>query len=963
MNSLKRRLICCCLSFIMLLAMSPPAFAQDPSTSITVEIISTQKTTSGSNNTWFNQNIRAKYPTETKTCSSGDTVTVNQITDTVYETDNAGNKVAAWSCVGYKLSANAQEQSFTSGSASITLSGDVLSYISSSTRKLSIRLLWERKEIQQFTITYNFNQSEISGATIYPVVDTFQDGVSYYYGYNTDGDKNEDVPMVTGFFSLGTEKDIRYEEDVNKSIHDTSVTIKEFSFSNGFTQTYPENSEFAVGSGLAQLRMPRHIAATDSFPALPVADFIARKENEDGSYAYYKLTGWTVTDTSTADGTSTQTDDEIVQQGSEYTATANKTFTAQWQEVTLDNATDILSAPILTTYTDTSTQVKLSQKLSSSNDYSTSAVALDENGGIDYRVTMTPNRNVLTDEFTGHNTNAKYFKPLNGDELVQVDVTVKLGDGLELVTDTDGKSTITIQNSLLKPTGKVKIGNDEIDAEVTTTNGITTVKVELKGASEFALPMQWSGTSNIEKEMTLDFSAKAKEGATSGFTAQVSLEGSIDLSKASTDTGTSSTYADWTETDQLIRYVLGDDTWRTKYTGDDGKLDIVETLQAAKDLEAALEDISFVSNELTASTSVIPATGITVTPDRLTLYSNTTNNTATLTATVTPTDTTQTVTWSSSDTSVATVNANGVVTAVGNGKATITATVGGYSDTCTVTVQTYTSGGGGASGIVTYPVTAPSKVDNGDLTVSHKSASKGTTVTITVKPDNGYELDTLTVTDASGNRLTLTDKGNGKYTFTMPGSKVEIKASFVETEEPIVVPKFTDVPADAYYADAVEWAVKNGITLGTSATTFSPDLGCTRAQVVTFLWRAAGCPTPKSGSNPFTDVLPGTYYYEAVLWAVENGVTVGTSATTFSPDVICSRAQIVTFLWRNENRPTASTVNSFVDVAQDAYYAGAVEWAAENRITVGTNPEGTMFSPDEDCTRAQIVTFLYRYMA
>ena len=264
-------------------------------------------------------------------------------------------------------------------------------------------------------------------------------------------------------------------------------------------------------------------------------------------------------------------------------------------------------------------------------------------------------------------------------------------------------------------------------------------------------------------------------------------------------------------------------------------------------------------------------------------------------------------------------------------------------------------------GTTTYTVTAPSDVDNGSVTVSPKNASKGTTVTITVKPDDGYELDTLTVTNASGNKLTLTDKGDGKYTFTMPASKVTVEATFVEEETPITVPTFVDVPSDAYYADAVEWAVKNGITLGTSDTTFSPNLGCTRAQVVTFLWRAAGCPEPKGNSSSFTDVGNDLYYSKAVLWAVENGITLGTSDTTFSPDEICSRAQIVTFLWRNENRPGASTSNFFVDVTNSAYYADAVEWAAENEITLGTS--ATTFSPNDDCTRAQIVTFLYRTYA
>lgn len=169
---------------------------------------------------------------------------------------------------------------------------------------------------------------------------------------------------------------------------------------------------------------------------------------------------------------------------------------------------------------------------------------------------------------------------------------------------------------------------------------------------------------------------------------------------------------------------------------------------------------------------------------------------------------------------------------------------------------------------------------------------------------------------------------------------------------------FADIPNSAYYADAVAWAVENGITTGTSAATFGPNNGCTRAQVMTFLWRAAGCPVPKSTVSPFTDVQSGVYYYEAVLWAVENGITVGTSATKFSPDVTCSRAQIATFLWRSEDQSAVSTVNSFVDVDNSAYYADAVAWAVQNGITLGTST--TTFSPSADCTRAQIVTFLYR---
>lgn len=169
---------------------------------------------------------------------------------------------------------------------------------------------------------------------------------------------------------------------------------------------------------------------------------------------------------------------------------------------------------------------------------------------------------------------------------------------------------------------------------------------------------------------------------------------------------------------------------------------------------------------------------------------------------------------------------------------------------------------------------------------------------------------------------------------------------------------FIDVKSNAYYFEPVSWAVANGITSGTSATTFSPDNACTRGQAVTFLWRAAGKPAPKSSHNPFTDVKPGQYYYDAVLWAVENGVTNGTSATTFSPDATCNRGQIVTFLYRAEGEPEVAVRSTFGDVKTDAYYAKAVTWAVNEEVTSGTS--ATTFSPDNDCTRGQIVTFLYR---
>ena len=265
------------------------------------------------------------------------------------------------------------------------------------------------------------------------------------------------------------------------------------------------------------------------------------------------------------------------------------------------------------------------------------------------------------------------------------------------------------------------------------------------------------------------------------------------------------------------------------------------------------------------------------------------------------------------------------------------------------------STGGGGGGVTTYPITVKS-AKNGDVTASHKSASKGTTVTLTVDPDKGYVLDTLTVLDGKDKEIKLTEK-NGKFTFTMPASKVTVAATF-KASAPTGKNPFTDVPAGSYYEDAVIWAVDKGITTGTGATTFNPNGICTRAQAVTFLWRAAGSPAAKSAVMPFTDVKAGSYYYDAVLWAVEQGITKGTSDTMFSPDATCTRAQIVTFLWRANGSPAVSGNSAFTDVASDAYYAAAVTWAEKNGITGGIG--GGLFGSNNNCTRAQIVTFIYR---
>ena len=277
-------------------------------------------------------------------------------------------------------------------------------------------------------------------------------------------------------------------------------------------------------------------------------------------------------------------------------------------------------------------------------------------------------------------------------------------------------------------------------------------------------------------------------------------------------------------------------------------------------------------------------------------------------------------------------------------------------DAIAALVKKPSSGGGSSSGgssSPSYPVTTPSKTENGTVTVSPRSAEKGDSVTITVKPDSGYQLDDLTVTDKNGKELKLTDKGNGKYTFTMPAGKVEINAAFVKEVE---TSPFSDVSASNYYYEAVKWAQEKGITGGIGNGLFGPNQPCTRAQIVTFLWRAAGSPVVNYAMN-MTDVAEDAYYAEAVRWALSEGITTGTGDGKFSPDATCTRAQSVTFLFRAIGKLVDSKAE-FSDVLADSYYANAVDWAVENGVTNGIG-DG-LFGPDSDCTRAQIVTFLYR---
>lgn len=268
------------------------------------------------------------------------------------------------------------------------------------------------------------------------------------------------------------------------------------------------------------------------------------------------------------------------------------------------------------------------------------------------------------------------------------------------------------------------------------------------------------------------------------------------------------------------------------------------------------------------------------------------------------------------------------------------------------------SSGGGGSSTPRYAVTVPDKTENGSLSVTPKNAKRGSNVTITATPDKGCEVDEIVAKDANGNKLTLKDNGDGTYTFTMPASKVTVTAAFAEKKaEPIVPEKlFADVSAEEYYYEAVKWASENGVTGGIGENLFGAKLPCTRAQIVTFLWRAAGSPEPK-GMSGFVDVSADAYYAKAVAWAVEQGIVSGTSATTFSPDAVCTRAQSVAFLYRAFGEKVNKAAG-FSDVSTDAYYADAVAWAVENGVVSGIG--GGLFAPDQDCARGQIVAFLYR---
>ena len=524
---------------------------------------------------------------------------------------------------------------------------------------------------------------------------------------------------------------------------------------------------------------------------------------------------------------------------------------------------------------------------------------------------------------------------------------IKTGDGGNLTLDSNAKLTVSGATGIF-------VGAS-IPRKVATVKIAGTLDVsgcENRGANLLGVTLNMEGSSITAA--TGDNQGIYLNGTLTGQTNIKSFTGTFKLTSSTT-------------TDRVNCYTVKKDDTLGLYAKGSTVTFTAETIEGKAFASWTAKGVTLTDSTNAAISFTMPGNNVTLTTAYTTLVSAvslnktelalTAGDTQTLTATIIPDDANnKNVSWSSDKPSVATVDENGNVTAVAAGTANITVkTVDGEKTAvCAVTVTAKSSGGGSTgSSSPSYSVTTPGKTENGTVTVSPKNASKGSTVTITVTPDSGYQLDDLTVTDKNGNELKLTDKGNGKYTFTMPASKVEINATFTKEVE---TSPFGDVSTSAYYYEAVKWAQEKGITGGIGNGLFGPDQPCTRAQIVTFLWRAAGSPEPKTMSS-FSDVSADSYYAKAVAWAVENGITVGTSSTTFSPDDTCTRAQSVTFLFRALGKLVDSKAK-FSDVPTDSYYANAVAWAVENGVTNGIG-DG-LFGPDNSCTRAQIVTFLFR---
>ena len=455
---------------------------------------------------------------------------------------------------------------------------------------------------------------------------------------------------------------------------------------------------------------------------------------------------------------------------------------------------------------------------------------------------------------------------------------------------------------------------------------------------------------NITATLTFKLVDKTDAGVTiSSVPASKTYGESFTLTASVTDAGTSTGSWTWTSNDPSVLQVTGTGASAT-----------VKALKAGSATISAKYESDTTMGEQTTASITVGKRVITVTADNKSMTVNGTLPTFTVTygnlpSGVQAADIFGTLASASTTTDGKTTGSFDitVTTPVLKTEAGANYEVGAVTKgTLTVNPRS-SSGGGGGGSVSTYSVTV-GKTENGSVSVSPKSASKGDTVTVTVTPDKGYTLETLTVLDKNGKELKLTEK-NGKYTFTMPAGKVEVKVTFMDDNT--MLNYFVDVKAGDYFYDAVKWAAEKGITSGTDATHFGPNAACTRAQIVTFLWRTAGSPVPKS-TGSFADVPTDSYYAKAVAWAVENGITGGTGDGKFSPDATCTREQAVAFLYRASGSPAVSGGSAFNDVAANAYYADAVAWAEKNEITGGIG--GGLFGSGNDCTRAQIVTFLYR---
>ena len=455
---------------------------------------------------------------------------------------------------------------------------------------------------------------------------------------------------------------------------------------------------------------------------------------------------------------------------------------------------------------------------------------------------------------------------------------------------------------------------------------------------------------NITATLTFKLVDKTDAGVTiSSVPASKTYGESFTLTASVTDAGTSTGSWTWTSNDPSVLQVTGTGASAT-----------VKALKAGSATISAKYESDTTMGEQTTASITVGKRVITVTADNKSMTVNGTLPTFTVTygnlpSGVQAADIFGTLASASTTTDGKTTGSFDitVTTPVLKTEAGANYEVGAVTKgTLTVNPRS-SSGGGGGGSVSTYSVTV-GKTENGSVSVSPKSASKGDTVTVTVTPDKGYTLETLTVLDKNGKELKLTEK-NGKYTFTMPAGKVEVKVTFMDDNT--MLNYFVDVKAGDYFYDAVKWAAEKGITSGTDATHFGPNAACTRAQIVTFLWRTAGSPEPKS-TGSFADVPTDSYYAKAVAWAVENGITGGTGDGKFSPDATCTREQAVAFLYRASGSPAVSGGSAFNDVAANAYYADAVAWAEKNEITGGIG--GGLFGSGNDCTRAQIVTFLYR---